>query len=225
MSSEAASLEVYVKAKPGTGATVLGDCPFSARVLLTLEEKSIAHSRHLIDFGDKPQWFLAANPEGKVPVLHHQGKWVADSDVICEHLEGAAFPGARALSPADEATRQVGAAFFGAFVKFFTNKDTGLEQTLRESLVAELKAIDAALQGKTFLGGNDICSVDLALFPKLRHCQVACGHFKGFAVPDECSALAAYMGAMAERPSVVATYYPDDYILEGWKPKLGLSNL
>jgi len=225
MSSGAAAVEVYVKAKPGTGATVLGDCPFSARVLLTLEEKAIAHTRHLIDFSDKPQWFLEANPEGKVPVLHHEGKWIADSDVICEHLEGGAFPDARALSPADESTRQVGAAFFGAFVKFFTNGDAAAEPALRDGLAAEVKAIDAALQGKTFLGGDDVCSVDLALYPKLRHMAVACGHYKGFAVPQECAALASYMKAMAKRPSVVDTYYPDEYILEGWQPKLGLSNL
>jgi len=31
--------------------------------------------------------FLEANPEGKVPVLNHDGKWVADSDAIVEILE------------------------------------------------------------------------------------------------------------------------------------------
>lgn len=31
--------------------------------------------------------FLEANPEGKVPVLKYEGKWVPDSDAIVEILE------------------------------------------------------------------------------------------------------------------------------------------
>ena len=31
--------------------------------------------------------FLEVNPEGKVPVIKHEGKWVPDSDVITQILE------------------------------------------------------------------------------------------------------------------------------------------
>ena len=77
-----------------------------------------------------------------------------------------------------------------------------------------------------FLDGSKVCSVDLALYPKLRHMVVAAGHFKGFAIPRELTSLRDYMEQMAKRESVRSAYYPDEYIIEGWKPKVGLpSNL
>ena len=54
---------------------------------MTLEEKGVEHKRFFIDFSNKPQWFLDKNPEGKVPVICHDGKWVSDSDEIAQYLE------------------------------------------------------------------------------------------------------------------------------------------
>ncbi|CAL5411632.1 unnamed protein product [Camellia sinensis] len=62
-------------------------CPFTQRVLLTLEEKKIPYKIHLINISDKPQWFLEANPEGKVPVIKFDEEWISDSDVIVSHIE------------------------------------------------------------------------------------------------------------------------------------------
>ncbi|KAI5428380.1 Glutathione S-transferase dhar2 [Lathyrus oleraceus] len=84
------ALEIVVKAAVGA-PTILGDCPFSQRVLLTLEEKKIAYNTHLIDVSNKPQWYskinFALSPEGKVPVVKFDGKWVPNSDVIVGILE------------------------------------------------------------------------------------------------------------------------------------------
>ena len=43
----------------------LGDCPFSQRVLLTLEEEGIEHERQYIDLEKKPEWFKDVNPKGE----------------------------------------------------------------------------------------------------------------------------------------------------------------
>ncbi|RVX13729.1 Glutathione S-transferase DHAR2 [Vitis vinifera] len=80
------SFEVCVKAAAGD-PEILGDCPFSQRVLLTLEEKKVPYKMHLINVNEKPQWFLEMNPEGKVPVIKVDDKWVPDSDVITGVLE------------------------------------------------------------------------------------------------------------------------------------------
>ncbi|XBJ14242.1 hypothetical protein VPH35_006308 [Triticum aestivum] len=79
--------EVCVKAAVGHPDT-LGDCPFSQRVLLTLEEKKVPYQMKLIDVSNKADWFLKINPEGKVPVYNGgDGKWIADSDVITQVIE------------------------------------------------------------------------------------------------------------------------------------------
>ncbi|KAI3910271.1 hypothetical protein MKX01_030097 [Papaver californicum] len=48
------ALEICVKAAVGA-PELLGDCPFTQRVLLTLEEKKIPYKMHLIDITNKPQ--------------------------------------------------------------------------------------------------------------------------------------------------------------------------
>uniref|UniRef100_A0A1D1ZGV3 glutathione transferase n=1 Tax=Anthurium amnicola TaxID=1678845 RepID=A0A1D1ZGV3_9ARAE len=81
------AVEVCVKAAVGA-PDVLGDCPFSQRVLLTLDEKEIPYQVKLIDVSNKPEWFLEISPEGKVPVINFgDGEWTPDSDVITQLLE------------------------------------------------------------------------------------------------------------------------------------------
>jgi glutathione S-transferase len=47
--------------------------------------------------------FLDANPEGKVPVIKNEGKFVADSDVITQILEEK-FPEPSLKTPEDKAS-------------------------------------------------------------------------------------------------------------------------
>nr|DAD32115.1 TPA_asm: hypothetical protein HUJ06_010966 [Nelumbo nucifera] len=61
--------------------------PFSQRVLLTLEEKHLLYDMKLVDLANKPEWFLEVSPEGKVPIIKLDQKWVTDSDVITQSLE------------------------------------------------------------------------------------------------------------------------------------------
>ena len=61
-------------------------------ILIALTEKGVAHRRHLIDLANKPAWFIAISPLGKVPLLRveaEDGKEAVlfESAVICEYLE------------------------------------------------------------------------------------------------------------------------------------------
>ncbi|KAL6550434.1 Glutathione S-transferase dhar1, mitochondrial [Orobanche minor] len=62
------ALEICVKSAAGA-PHLLGDCPFAQKVLLTLEEKKITYTMHLINLDVKPQLFSEANPEGNVHVI------------------------------------------------------------------------------------------------------------------------------------------------------------
>ncbi|QDZ19766.1 glutathione S-transferase [Chloropicon primus] len=222
-------MEVYVKAKPGTSGKVLGDCPFSHRVLLTVVEKKVPYVAKFIDFEQKPEWFLDAFPQGNVPVIRDgEGNWLADSDLICERLE-TMFP-EPSLVPASEGTKEVGKSLFGAFVKYITNKEPEKEDDLKQSLLAEVSSLNTHVEanqakGLDFLDSRPaVCSVDLALYPKLKHVCVVLSHYKGLEIRKGYGGIQAFMDNFEIKRETEATFYPDEYILEGWKPKVGISS-
>jgi glutathione S-transferase len=47
-------------------------CPFVQRVAIVLREKHIPFEQIQIDLKDKPDWFVAISPAGKVPLLKVQ---------------------------------------------------------------------------------------------------------------------------------------------------------
>ncbi|KAF2295966.1 hypothetical protein GH714_035441 [Hevea brasiliensis] len=175
--------------------------PFSQRVLLTLEEKKLSYKLHLINVSDKPQWFLKISPEGKVPVVKFDDKWVPDSDVIVGILEEK-YPEPSLVTPPEFAS--VGSKIFPSFVKFLKSKDSndGSEQALLE----ELKALEEHLKAHgPFIAGEKITAVELSLAPKLYHLEVALGHFKKWTVPENLPYVHNYMELLFSRESFQKT--------------------
>ncbi|RDX87903.1 Glutathione S-transferase DHAR2, partial [Mucuna pruriens] len=235
-------MALEVASKAATGAPdVLGDCPFSQRVVLTLEEKKITYKQHLIDLDNKPEWFLSVNPEGKVPVVLIDGKWVSDSDVIVGILEEK-YPQPSLVTPPEFAS--VGSKIFGSFVSFLKSKDAndGTEQ----ALLAELTALDEHLKAHgPYVAGEKVTAVDLSLAPKLYHLVVVLGHFKNWSVPESLANVHSYTKNYLVVPfalplnsdfdwymllfsleSFEKTKPPkDEYIIAGWAPKILSSSI
>eukprot|EP00270_Netrium_digitus_P007969 TRINITY_DN2350_c0_g1_i1.p1 TRINITY_DN2350_c0_g1~~TRINITY_DN2350_c0_g1_i1.p1 ORF type:complete len:320 (-),score=53.34 TRINITY_DN2350_c0_g1_i1:214-1113(-) len=214
-----APVEVIVKATAGQ-PDKLGDCPFSQRVLLTLEEKGVPYELKLVDTANKPQWFLDANPEGKVPVLKHEGKWVADSDVITQLLEEV-YPEPSLVPP--EGSQSVGGKLFPAFVKFLKSSDAS-DRTLA-ALEDELQALEDHLKatGGLYLGGEQVSSVDLSLAPKLYHLRITTKKFKNWTIPDKYTHVINYIKALESRNSFKKTDPGEESVISGWSQALGLS--
>ncbi|MED6157709.1 Glutathione S-transferase dhar1, mitochondrial [Stylosanthes scabra] len=209
------ALEVAVKAAVGA-PTVLGDCPFSQRVLLTLEEKNIPYSTHLINLSDKPKWYLEVNPAGKVPAVKFDAKWVSDSDVIVGILEEK-YPQPSLITPPESA--KVGSGIFDAFVNFLKSKDQndGTEQ----KLLAELKNLDEHLKNHgPFVAGEKVTAVDLSLAPKLYHLVVALDHFKNWTIPQDLANVHNYTKLLFSRESFEKTKAAKEYVIAGWAPKV-----
>nr|AZL93848.1 dehydroascorbate reductase 1 [Ceanothus thyrsiflorus] len=209
------TLEVAIKAAAGA-PDVLGDCPFSQRVVLTLEEKKVSYKLHLINLSDKPKWFLEVNPEGKVPVVKFDDKWVSDSDVIVGILEEK-FPETALVTPSEFSS--VGSKIFGTFVTFLKSKDPtdGSEQ----ALLTELKALDEHLKAHgPYVAGEKVTAVDLALAPKLYHLDVALAHFKKWTVPADLTHFHKYKELLFSRESFQKTKAEEKYVIAGWEPKV-----
>lgn len=209
-------LEVAVKSAAGA-PNLLGDCPFCQRVLLTLEEKKVPYKTHLINLSDKPEWYLAVNPEGKVPAVKFDDKWVPDSDVIVGILEEK-YPEPSLVTPPEFAN--VGSKLFGPFVTFLKSKDPndGSEQ----ALLNELKALDEHLKAHgPYIAGEKVTAADLSLAPKLYHLDAVLGHFKKWTVPEELTHLHNYKKLLFSRESFEKTKPAGvEYVIAGWAPKV-----
>ncbi|KAF2321282.1 hypothetical protein GH714_038488 [Hevea brasiliensis] len=208
------ALEICVKAAVGA-PNIIGDCPFTQRCLLTLEEKS-SYKLHLINLSDKPQWFLEVSPEGKVPVVKFDDKWVPDSDVIVGILEEK-YPEPSLVTPPEYAS--VGSKIFPSFVKFLKSKDSndGSEQALLE----ELKALEEHLKAHgPYIAEEKITAADLGLAPKLYHLEVVLGHFKKWTVPENLPHVHNYTKLLFSRESFQKTKAAKEHVIAGWEPKV-----
>ncbi|KAI3517304.1 hypothetical protein L1887_16518 [Cichorium endivia] len=209
------AIEICCKAAAGA-PEILGDCPFCQRVLLTLEEKKVAYTTHLINLDSKPEWFLQVNPDGKVPLIKFDDKWISDSDVIVGLIEEK-FPEPSLSSPPEFAS--VGSKIFPKFVTFLKSKDAndGTEQALLD----ELKSLDEHLKNHgPYVNGEKITAVDLSLAPKLYHLEVALGHFKKWTVPESFTHVHNYTKSLFGRESFEKTKAAKEYVIAGWAPKV-----
>ncbi|KAL6959580.1 putative glutathione S-transferase dhar2, chloroplastic [Sarracenia purpurea var. burkii] len=217
VSSSAVSnpFEVCVKASLTT-PNKLGDCPFTHRVLLTLEEKHLPYDVKLIDLAKKPEWFLKVSPEGKVPVIKIDEKWIADSDVITQVLEEK-FPNPPLKTPPEKAS--VGSKIFSTFIGFLKSQDPndGTEQALLNELTA---FNDYLKENGPFVNGKEVSAADLSLGPKLYHLEIALEHYKNWSVPDSLPYLKSYTKTIFSMDSFVKTQPLPEDVVEGWRPKV-----
>nr|ANH58210.1 glutathione S-transferase [Dracaena cambodiana] len=214
-SSSPQPLELCVKESP-TVPGKLGDCPFSQRVLLTLEEKHLPYDMKLVDLSNKPEWFLKITPEGKVPIAKLDDKWVSDSDVITQSVEEK-FPDPPLATPPEKAT--IGSKIFSTFIAFLISKDSSDGTEL--ALLNELKSFDGYIkENGPFINGERVSAADLSLGPKLYHLGIALGHYKNWSVPESLPYVKRYMKSVFSMDSFVKTKALQEDVIAGWRPKV-----
>jgi glutathione S-transferase len=221
-----ADLEVFGKAVPFTGqpSARRGDCPFSQRTYLDLEEKKLQYKGTFVQEGEndsKPDWFMKNNPSGLMPVLRDGDQWIQDSDKIFEHLESK-FP-EPSLKPSDSA-KQVGQDIFPKFMGWLQEKNPNASDKKGE-FEAELKSFEEHIKSKgPYIDGEKVTDADLSVAPKLLHARVALKYWYGYEFPAELTAVRDYQHRMEERPSFKNTRPTDDLIIQGWGMKIGLQS-
>ncbi|KAK9808237.1 hypothetical protein WJX73_002184 [Symbiochloris irregularis] len=213
--------DIYIKGSPEKGE--VGDCPFSHRTMLHMEEKGISFNKMLIDEQNMPEWIPEVS-EGnkKIPFMLEldTGKWLHDSDKIVPYLEKK-FPDPKLGMP-DDMPPDVGQELMPkCLIEFVTSKPGKEEDEKRQQLEAELKGInDHLAKGGPFFGGKDVNTHDLTLAPKLKHTILAGKEIKGWSMPKEFTAINKFMEEIAKRPSWKKTMYSDKYVQDGWQLKV-----
>lgn len=156
-------------------------CPFVQRAVIALKEKGVDFDVAYVDLPDKPDWFLALSPLGKVPVLKveragREPAVVFESAVILEYIEEtAAGP---KLHPEDALDRARHRSWieFGSQVlidlwKLTMAQDAaGLEAGV-EALLDKFTRLEAEVVGP-FFAGTAFSYVDAAFGPVFRQIDV-----------------------------------------------------
>ena len=160
----------------------LAICPFVQRAIIALKEKGVEHELVYVDLDDRPDWFVAISPLGKVPILRveQEGRpdvHIFESSVIVEFLEET-VPG-RALHPTDAVERahhrswmEFASQCIGDSVRLFRSKDDGERETASAALRAKLERLETEVKGP-FFAGEVFSLVDAAFAPLFRSLAVA----------------------------------------------------
>ena len=194
-------------------------CPYVQRAVIALTEKGVAHERRYIDLADKPAWFKAISPLGKVPLLRVKAEdggevVLFESAVICEYLEDTQ---PNPLHPADPLTRarhrawiEFASATLDNIAGFYNAKDEPAFDQQRLRMVEKFAWLERHLGEGPFFSGRQFALVDAAFGPLFRYFDSfeRIGEFGFF---TDTPRVRAYRQALAERPSVrqaVAEDYP-----------------
>lgn len=197
----------------------LPTCPYVQRAVIALAEKDVPFDIVYVDLLNKPDWFLALSPLGKVPVLKverpgQEDAVVFESAVILEYIEETA--GGTPLHPADPLERaqhrswmEFGSAVLGDMFGFGSAPDEEAYLKARDVLAAKLKRLEAVVSDGPFFAGERFSYVDAVFGPVFRQLDVMDGaHRHGLF--DDLPKLSRWREALAKRPSVNGAV-PDDF--------------
>lgn len=152
-------------------------CPFAIRVRTVLEEKGLPYTVIEENLKNPSPELLRLHPEGKVPLLIHNGKAMPESALTTEYLDET-FP-QRPLRPAGEAgraqirlwTKWCDQEFKPELDRFKYNylKLSAEEQTHVIASLRQLTSkLEQALSDRPFLLGQEFTLADIHLFPFYR---------------------------------------------------------
>ena len=201
-------------------------CPFAMRARLVLSEKGVKAREVEIDLRNRPAWFLQLSPQGKVPLLRHEGRHVWESAVIGEYLDEV-FP-QWPLLPKDPYAR----ARARTWIKFADSRLYAKTETLLHSsdpvvharigaqLADDLRFLqlhafaDLPQDGPYWLGA-EFSLADIAFYPWFEQVCVL-ERYRGFQMPAECNRLFEWREAVSARSAVRAIAEPPEFYLEGY---------
>ena len=195
-------------------------CPYAQRTRMLMIEKEIPFELTEVDLRNKPDWFLAVSPYGKVPVIVDDGQTIYESAIINEYLDEKyiSIP----MMPEEPVER----AKARIWMDYCTNKyltlsrkllvDHGNEELqtenkkkMKESLIyIEKECFEKNANGPFWLG-NKISLVDLHYAPFFERF----GAFKelfGVEWPEECVKIADWWSAIQKRDSFKMTVLPTE---------------
>ena len=194
-------------------------CPYVQRAVIALTEKGVVHARTYIDLADKPGWFSAISPLGKVPLLRIKSGTGAEtvlfeSAVICEYLEDTQPDPLHPVGALARARHRAWIEFASATLDdvagFYGAKDGASFEAKRARLQGKFAWLEKHLGDGPYFEGSQFALVDAAFAPLFRYFDTF-ERIRDFGFFADLPRVRAYRLALAARPSVrqaVAGDYP-----------------
>jgi glutathione S-transferase len=188
-------------------------CPYVQRSLIVLNEKNVPYDIQYIDLRNKPDWFLAMSPTGKVPVVQTpEGVNLFESAVINEYLDEVHKPHLLPAEPLAKAQDRMWRDFMAdlytpTFMLYFTRDADEAEKQLM-ILRSKLPRVEAELAGPYFFGDR-FSMVDVAAAPALMRLTWIEHIAPDYSAFLDFSKLAAWRDALLDRPSVRNSVLPE----------------
>ncbi len=190
-------------------------CPYVQRAAIVLAEKEVPFQRVDIDLENKPDWFLALSPRGKVPLLKIGEDVLFESAAIVEYLDEARPP---RLHPEDLIARarhrawmEFGSVILGEIWTMETTKDHAAFDRATAAVKEKFIRIEGELGDGPYFAGEAFSIVDAVFAPIFRYFDV----FETLAdltTFEDVPKVQKWRNALAKRPSVrsaVVEDYPD----------------
>lgn len=188
-----------------------GLCPFVQRVAIALLEKNIAFERETIDLANKPEWFLAISPSGKVPLLivgeEEESQTVLfESFPICEFIEDEyrqvpLHPTEPLKRAKHRAWMEFATAAMGDAWGMINSPDKEGFVHKASELRGKLMKLDSALVAGPYFEGAEFSMVDVVMAPIFRFFEVLNSPAQSV-VLDGLPRVEAWRQSLMSRPSV-----------------------
>ncbi len=190
-------------------------CPYVQRAAIALAEKGVPFERITIDLSNKPAWFKALSPLGKVPLLALPGGAVLfESAAICEYLEDTEPQPLHPLDPVQRARHRAwmefGSNVLNLIAGFYNAVDAAALQAKSDQLHERFATLERELESRSgpWFAGADFSLVDAVFAPVFRYFDsfeaiVEFGFF------DALPRVGEWREALARRPSVRDAVVPD----------------
>lgn len=180
-------------------------CPYVQRAAIALAEKGVPFERRDVDLANKPDWFEAISPLGKVPLLQVDDEVLFESAVIVEYLEETQAP---RLHPAEPLTRarhrawmEVGSSILADIWTLETTPDRAAFASKAASLQAKFRRLESELGDGPYFAGERFSLVDAVFAPAFRYFDVF-DRFVDLGIFADLPKVQAWRRALAARPSV-----------------------
>lgn len=202
------------------------ECPFVQRAVILLNEKDVPHSVRYIDLSQKPDWFLAKSPRGRVPILNVDETVLFESQAICEYLDET--QGSTRLAPINPIECARDRAWFAfssedLLVPLFhamVTDDQEKYAAKRDQVLGRLARLDREKAGDWLSGdGSRFGLADVALAPLFTRFALL-RRLNGYDWLSAFPRLQAWSDALLARPSVANSVVEDfDEVMQSYFAK------